>query len=120
MMKRQKQKQYGILISGDELVELKRHTYDIPECPGLDKRIQKYHGDKPFQFTFEELRWLVSVLDAVLTDPNGYPCVEHNPWKVEYVPTSDERCKTCKQLYDRLNEEEDKIWDSQKGAHCDE
>ncbi len=108
------QKQYKILISGDELVELKRHAHEIPECPGLDKRIQKYQGKKPFLFTYHEIGWLVAVLDAVLTDPNGYPCVEYNPWKLEYVPVSDERCKTCKQLYDRLNEEEDKIVDLQQ------
>jgi hypothetical protein len=119
-MTKQKKKQYGILISGDELVELKRHAYQMPECPGLDKRIQKYQGDKPFQFTFDELGWLVSVLDAVLTDPNGYPCIEHNPWKLEYVPTLDERCKTCRQVYDRLSEEEEKIWDLQRKALSDE
>ena len=110
-----KQKQYRVLISGDELVELKRHAHEIPECPGLDERIQKYQGDTPFQLTFEELGWLVSVLDAVLTDPNGYPCIEHNPFRLNYVPTSDEHCKTCKQLYSRLSEKEDKIWDLQKG-----
>jgi hypothetical protein len=120
MMTRQEQKQYRILISGDELVELKRHAYQMPECPGLSRQIQKYHGDKPFRVTFDELSWLVSVLEAVLTDPNGYPCIEQNPWKLEYVPASDERCKTCRQLYDRLSEEEEKIWDLRRKAHSDE
>jgi hypothetical protein len=110
-MRRQKEEQYKILISGDELVELKRHAFEIPECPGLDKRIQKYEGKKPFALTLHELGWLVAVLDAVLSDPNGYPCVEYNPWKLDYVPTSDERCRTCKDLYDRLRCEENKIWD---------
>jgi len=101
-------KQYGILIRGDELVELKRHAHQIPECHGLARRIQKYNGKKPFLFTCHEIGWLVAVLDAVLTDPNGYPCIEHDPWKLVYVPTSDERCKTCKQLHERLSEEMDK------------
>jgi hypothetical protein len=118
MMTRQKQKQHRILISGDELVELKRHAYQIPECPGLDRRIQKYQGNKPFLLTHHELEWLVAVLDAVLTDPNGYPCIEQSPWKLEYVPASDERCKTCKHLYDRLNEEEERIWNLQQRQVC--
>jgi hypothetical protein len=120
MMKRQERKQYKILISGAELVELKRHAHDLPKCPGLDRRIQKYQGNKPFALTYDELGWLVSVLDAVLADPKGYPIIDHKQWKLEYVPTSDERSITCKQLYDRLNEEEEKIWDLQRKAHSDE
>lgn len=83
------QNQCKILISGAELVELKRHAYEIPECPGLDKRIQAYQGNKPFILTYDELGWLVAVLDAVLKDPNGYPVIEHNPWKLEYVLKAD-------------------------------
>ena len=30
--------QCRILVTGDELVELKRHAHEIPECPGLDRR----------------------------------------------------------------------------------
>ena len=114
MVQQKNKDKYKILISGAELVELKRRAYNIPECPGLDKRIQKYRGDKPFAFTFDELRWLTSVLDAVLKDSKGYPCIEHNPWKLEYVPTSDERCKTCKELYSRLRKKEDEIWESRR------
>ena len=112
------EKKYKILISGDELVELKRHAYQIPECPGLDRQIQKYQGNKPFEFTYHELGWLVAVLDAVLNNANGYAIVEYNPWKLEYVPVSDERCKTCKHLYDRLNEEEERIWHLQQKQVC--
>ena len=113
-MRRQKEEQYKILISGDELVELKRHAFQIPECPGLDKRIQKYNGQKPFALTLDELSWLIACLDAVLSDTNGYPAIEHNPWKLVYVPKSDIRWKSCKQLYDRLKAEDERIWDKHR------
>jgi len=111
-MKKQTELYRKIWISGHELVELKRHAYQIPECPGLDKRLQNYKGDKPFVFTPHELEWLVCVLDAVLKDPKGYPVVEYNPWKLEYVPKTDKRRKICKQLYNRLYDETD--WSPKK------
>ena len=98
-------------IEGEELVELKRHAHQIPESPGLDRRIQRYNGDKPFAMSLDELDWLVAVLDAVLQDPKGYPCVEYEPWKLEYVPPTNERCVTCRGLYDRLQEESDRLWE---------
>jgi len=57
----------------------------------------------------EELDWLVAVLDAVLNNPEGYPCVEHDPWKLEYVASTDERCVTCQRLHDRLNCESERM-----------
>jgi len=97
-----------IVIEGAELVELKRHAFQIPGCPGLDKRIQRYDGNKPLKISLEELDWLVAVLDAVLHDPKGYPCVEYQPWKLEYVSPTDERCVACQRLYDRLNRESER------------
>ena len=119
MVQHKNNDKYKILITNAELVELKRHAYDIPECPGLDKRIEKYQGDKPFVFTFDELRWLTSVLESVLKDPKGYPCIEHNPWKLEYVPHSDDRCKICGELYKRLRKEEDEIWESKRKRYLE-
>lgn len=100
-----------ITVTGDELVELKRHAHEIPECPGLDRRIQKHNGKKPLVISRDELDWLVAVLDAVLHDRKGYPCVEYDPWKLEYVPRSDERCVTCQRLYDRLNAESERLYE---------
>ena len=98
-----------IVIDDLELVELKRHAHEIPECPGLDRRIQRHGGNKPLVISLAELDWLVAVLDAVLHDPKGYPCVEHQPWKLEYVPRTDERCVVCRRLYDRLHQESDRL-----------
>ena len=99
------QERCRIVIAGSKLAELRRHAHEIPGCPGLDRRIQRHDGNKPLVVSVAELDWLVAVLDAVLHDAKGYPCVEHQPWKLEYVPRTDERCVVCRQLYDRLNQE---------------
>ncbi len=104
-MKKRLQNQCRVLVTGSELVELKRHGHQIPECPGLEVRLQRYEGKGPLVVSLEELEWLIAVLDAVLNDPKGYPCVEYEPWKLQYVPQTDERCMMCRRLYDRLVEE---------------
>jgi hypothetical protein len=48
---------------------------------------------------------------AVLHDPKGYPCVEYQPWKLEYVPPTDERSVACRRLYDRLEQESDRLFE---------
>ncbi len=101
-----------IVVEGSELVELKRHAHKIPECPGLDRRIQRHGGNKPLVVSPDELDWLVAILDAVLHDPKGYPCVEYDPWKLEYVPPTDERCVVCQRLYDRLEQESDRLFEA--------
>jgi hypothetical protein len=101
----------SIVVTGDDLVELKRHAHEIPERPGLERRIQKYNGNKPLVISRDELDWLVAVLDAVLHDPKGYPCVQYDPFAVVYVQTTDERCVTCQRLYDRLNGESERLYE---------
>lgn len=98
-----------LAVRGDELVELKRHAHKIPECPGLDRRIQQYNGQGRLAMSKDELDWVVAVLDAVLHDPKGYPCVQYDPFDVVYVPRTDERCMTCQRLYDRLNQESERL-----------
>ena len=97
-----------VTIEGSELIELKRHAYQIPGCPGLDRRIQRYDGNKPLVMSLDELDWLVAVLDAVLHDPKGYPCVEYQPWKLEYVRLTGDRCAACRRLAVRLDQERDR------------
>jgi len=36
-----------ILITGDQLAELQRHSWLIADAFGLDTRIEKYQGRKP-------------------------------------------------------------------------
>jgi hypothetical protein len=101
-----------VKVTGPELVELKRHAHKIPECSGLDRRIQRYDGTGLLKLTRDELDWLVAVLDAILHNPKGYPCVEYDPFKVEYVPPTDERCVACQRLYERLNGEAERQYEA--------
>ncbi len=39
--------QHKLLICGDELRELKRHTYSMAEAFGLDTKIENYKGTRP-------------------------------------------------------------------------
>ena len=106
-----KEKQYKILICGDELVELKNHIHDIPECRSLIPRILKYKGDKPFLFTADELSWVVALLEAVIKDPQGYCIINHETMDLEYVAKTDVRYKTCRSLFRRLEKEYTAIMD---------
>ena len=45
-----KDKQYKILITGQELEELKRFTWSMVEVFGLDNKIEKYKGKRPICF----------------------------------------------------------------------
>ena len=65
MLKRGDPHLCSIQVTGSELVELKRHAHKIPECPGLDRRIQRYNGKGSLKLSHDELDWLVAVLDAV-------------------------------------------------------
>ena len=38
---------HKLLICGDELRELKRHTYAMAEAFGLDAKIERYKGTRP-------------------------------------------------------------------------
>jgi len=71
--RKKRQDQCRIVVAGSELVKLKRHAHQIPECPGLDRRIQRYEGKGPPVVSLDELEWLIAVLDAVLNDPKGLP-----------------------------------------------
>jgi hypothetical protein len=98
-----------IAVTGDELVELKRHAHQIPECPGLDHRIQRHKGKGPLVMSKEELDWVIAVLDAVLSDRKGYSWVEYEPLEIKYVPHTDERRQTCYRLYERLEQESERM-----------
>jgi len=76
-----------IVIDGAELVELKRHAHQIPECPGLDRRIQRYDGNRPLAISLDELDWLVAVLnDQTVTRVSSTTPGSSNTFR---APTSD-------------------------------
>ena len=63
----------NILITGDELHELKRFTIDMAEAFGLDRRIEAYSGERPIGFYRWDLECLSAVMDNALKDERAYP-----------------------------------------------
>jgi len=66
-------KQYRILITGRELDELKRFTWNMAEAFGLDGRIDNYQGKRPIGFYGWDLDCLEDVTDMALADEKAYP-----------------------------------------------
>ena len=51
---------HKVLITGDELRELKRHTGSMAEAFGLDRKIESYKGTRPLTL----YRWVSGVPDG--------------------------------------------------------
>ena len=62
---------HKLLICGDELRELKRHTYAMAEAFGLDAKIENYKGTRPITLYRWDLECLLDVIDLALED--DYP-----------------------------------------------
>jgi hypothetical protein len=62
---------HKLRISGDELRELKRHTYAMAEAFGLDTKIENYTGTRPITLYRWDLECLLDVIDIALED--DYP-----------------------------------------------
>ncbi len=64
---------HKLLICGDELRELKRHTYAMAEAFGLDAKIERYKGTRPITLYRWDLDFLLDVIDVALEDEKDYP-----------------------------------------------
>ncbi len=62
-----------ILITGDELHELKRFTVDMAEAFGLDRRIEAYSGKRPVGLYRWDLDCLLAVIALALKDQRASP-----------------------------------------------
>ncbi len=62
-----------ILITGKELSELQRHTWQMAEAFGLDRRIENYQGKRPIGLYSWDLDCLLAVIDYTLDDSKQYP-----------------------------------------------
>ena len=62
-----------ILISGKELSELQRHSWQMVEAFGLDRRIEKYQGKRPIGLYSWDFDCILAVIENVLDDPTEYP-----------------------------------------------
>jgi len=85
-----------ILITKDELHELKRFTIDMAEAFGLDRRIEAYSGKRPIGFYRWDLDCLLTVMDL---DLRAYPDKKSSSYAA------------FKRLRDRLQEEYRRLWE---------
>ena len=82
-----------VLISGEELSELQRHSWHMAEAFGLDRRIENYKGKRPIGLYSWDFDCLMAVSEYVIDDPKEYP--EKN----------DSGYIALRNLYDRLKDE---------------
>ena len=82
-----------MLIDGEELDQLKRHTWQMVEAFGLDSRIERYKGRRPIGLYRWDMDCLIDVVDIALNDTREYPSKENS----DYL--------ALKRLRDRLKEE---------------
>lgn len=61
-------RKYHILITGEELKELKKYTWAMIEAFGLDHKVENYKGKRPIGFWPWDLDCLEAVLDSALDD----------------------------------------------------
>ena len=62
-----------VLISGEELSELQRHSWQMVEAFGLDRRIENYKGKRPIGLYSWDFDCLLAVIEYVIDDPKEYP-----------------------------------------------
>jgi len=64
---------HKVLITGDELRELKRHVNSMVEAFGLDRKIEAYKGTRPLTLYRWDLECLMDVIEVELADAKDYP-----------------------------------------------
>jgi hypothetical protein len=74
-------KKVPVLISGHELLELKRFTWMMSEAFGLDRRIENYQGKRPIGLYSWDFECLLSVLDSAVKRKEEYPDKNAPGWK---------------------------------------
>ena len=89
----------SILITGEELHELKRFTIDMAEAFGLDRRIEAYSGKRPIGLYRWDLDCLSAVIDNALNDKRAYPDKASSAYA------------TLKRLQERLDGEYRSAWE---------
>lgn len=85
-----KDKKIKILITGEELSELKRFSWQMAEAFGLDGRIERYQGKRPIGFYSWDLDCILAVIEIALNDPAECPDKNNSGYKA------------LKNLFDRL------------------
>jgi hypothetical protein len=76
-----KDKKLQIIISGEELSELQRHTWQMAEAFGLNRRIETYQGKRPIGLFSWDFDCLLAVIEDALNDPKEYPDKNESGYK---------------------------------------
>ena len=87
-----------MLITGDELAELQRHTGQMVEAFGLDSKIERYRGKRPIGLWRWDMDCLIDVVSMALDDRMEYPSRESSAWM------------SLRDLHTRLKEEYDQAF----------
>jgi hypothetical protein len=87
-----------VLITGAELVELKRLVWMLAESYGLDRRIERYQGRRPIGLYRWDMDSLLNVLHSALTD------------RFEYGPEEESSYPILQGLRDRLQQAYDEAY----------
>src|SRR3954447_26843912 len=95
---------HKILITGDELRELKRHALTITEAFGLDRKIEAYKGTRPLTLYRWDLECLMDMITYELADEREYP----DKAAPEYL--------ALRRLGERLREEYDRHYRDERAA----
>ncbi len=95
---------HRLLISGDELRELKNHTCGMAEAFGLDRKIENYQGTRPITLYRWDLECLMDVIDLALKDERDYP------------DKSTPEYQALKRLGERIHQEYDAVYGHEKIA----
>lgn len=86
----------NILITGEELTQLQRLTYQMAEAFGLDRRIDNYRGTRPIGLYSWDFDCLLAVIEEALKDTRYYPdkdTTEHKALMNLYLRLKDENRK---------------------------
>jgi len=62
-----------LLITGEELSELKEWSWAMADAFGLDRRIENYLGKRPIGLYSWDCDCLLAVMDTALKDEKRYP-----------------------------------------------
>ena len=62
-----------VKISGRQLTELQKHTWQMCEAFGLDRKIENYRGTRPISLYSWDLDCIIDVLWLALDDKKEYP-----------------------------------------------
>ena len=63
---------HKLLIAGDELRELEKHTHSMAEAFGLDRKIEKYQGTRPITLYRWDLDCLMDMIALALEEETDY------------------------------------------------